>query len=145
MPGYIPLRLFVPRVKCQKCETCLMTGWRSDCGVLIFQVFDAFIVITSFVADLCLLLLLPDYNTRDFVFILAFLLPWRVIRVVDSTCSNSNNQISLQWFGFLIVITSNHLIFFLLKLLIFFKFSLKFLRFSSGRERPRTFPFKTCL
>lgn len=96
MPGYIPLRLFVPRVKCQKCETCLMTGWRSDCGVLIFQVFDAFIVITSFVADLCLLLLLPDYNTRDFVFILAFLLPWRVIRVVDSTCSNSNNQISLQ-------------------------------------------------
>lgn len=48
------------------------------------EVFDAFIVITSFVADLCLLLLLPDYNTRDFVFILAFLLPWRVIRVVDS-------------------------------------------------------------
>ncbi|XP_022300884.2 uncharacterized protein LOC111109086 isoform X1 [Crassostrea virginica] len=48
------------------------------------EVFDAFIVITSFVADIVLLLVLPDYNTRDFVFILAFLLPWRVIRVVDS-------------------------------------------------------------
>ncbi|XP_048731171.1 uncharacterized protein LOC125648241 isoform X2 [Ostrea edulis] len=48
------------------------------------EVFDAFIVIVSFVADLILLVTLPDYNTRDFVFILAFLLPWRVIRVVDS-------------------------------------------------------------
>jgi hypothetical protein len=28
----------------------------------------------------------PSYSTRDFVFILAFLLPWRVIRVVDSKC-----------------------------------------------------------
>ncbi|XP_061166946.1 uncharacterized protein LOC133175833 [Saccostrea echinata] len=48
------------------------------------EVFDAFLVIVSFVADIILLVALPDYNTRDFVFILAFLLPWRVIRVVDS-------------------------------------------------------------
>ncbi|KAJ8299097.1 hypothetical protein KUTeg_023157 [Tegillarca granosa] len=48
------------------------------------EVFDAFIVIVSFVVDTTLLIVLPTYNTRDFVFILAFLLPWRVIRVVDS-------------------------------------------------------------
>jgi len=44
------------------------------------------IVTVSFVADTVLLIVFPSYSTRDFVFILAFLLPWRVIRVVDSKC-----------------------------------------------------------
>ncbi|XP_069131680.1 uncharacterized protein [Argopecten irradians] len=48
------------------------------------EVFDAFIVVTSFIVDSCLMVYLPMYDTRDFVFILAFLLPWRVIRVVNS-------------------------------------------------------------
>ncbi|XP_071182173.1 uncharacterized protein [Mytilus edulis] len=48
------------------------------------EVFDAFVVTISFVADTVLLVAFPTYSTRDFVFILAFLLPWRVIRVVDS-------------------------------------------------------------
>ncbi|KAK3103025.1 hypothetical protein FSP39_015846, partial [Pinctada imbricata] len=53
-------------------------------GILAIEVFDAFIVVTSFIADAVLVVIISDYNTRDFVFILAFLLPWRVIRVVDS-------------------------------------------------------------
>lgn len=48
------------------------------------EVFDALVVIISFIADTVLLVTFPSYSTRDFVFILAFLLPWRVIRVVDS-------------------------------------------------------------
>ena len=52
-----------------------------------FQVFDAFIVLASFFGDIILLMYVPHYSTRDFVFILAFLLPWRVIRVVDSKYS----------------------------------------------------------
>lgn len=48
------------------------------------EVFDAMIVIVSFITDTVLLVVFPSYSTRDFVFILAFLLPWRVIRVVDS-------------------------------------------------------------
>ncbi|XP_046561370.1 uncharacterized protein LOC124270375 [Haliotis rubra] len=48
------------------------------------EVFDAFIVIVSFVVDLVFLNRLPNYKIQDFVFILAFLLPWRVIRVVNS-------------------------------------------------------------
>ncbi|CAG2213701.1 unnamed protein product [Mytilus edulis] len=53
-------------------------------GIVSIEVFDAFVVTISFVADTVLLVAFPTYSTRDFVFILAFLLPWRVIRVVDS-------------------------------------------------------------
>ena len=49
-----------------------------------FQVFDAFIVVMSFLVDFCFIVFLPDIDTKDFVFILAILLPWRVIRVVNS-------------------------------------------------------------
>lgn len=48
------------------------------------EVFDAFVVVMSFLMDFSFLLFLPDIATKDFLFILAFLLPWRVIRVVNS-------------------------------------------------------------
>ena len=54
------------------------------------------IVIVSFIADTVLLVVFPSYSTRDFVFILAFLLPWRVIRVVDSKFTTLNQSISFH-------------------------------------------------
>ncbi|KAL4225346.1 Voltage-gated hydrogen channel 1 [Mactra antiquata] len=48
------------------------------------EVFDCFVVIVSFIVDLILLKGLSEYNVQDAVFVLTFLLPWRVIRVVNS-------------------------------------------------------------
>ncbi|XP_036360392.1 uncharacterized protein LOC115214246 isoform X10 [Octopus sinensis] len=48
------------------------------------EVFDAAILIVSFIVDLIFVNGLPRYKIEEFVFILAFLLPWRVIRVVNS-------------------------------------------------------------
>lgn len=48
------------------------------------EVFDATILIVSFIVDLIFVKGLPRYKIEEFVFILAFLLPWRVIRVVNS-------------------------------------------------------------
>ncbi|KAH3888162.1 uncharacterized protein LOC127845958 [Dreissena polymorpha] len=48
------------------------------------EVFDASVVLISFLLDFSFLMFLPNIDTKDFVFILAILLPWRVIRVVDS-------------------------------------------------------------
>ncbi|KAH9505066.1 hypothetical protein Btru_061612 [Bulinus truncatus] len=47
------------------------------------ETFDLFIVLISFVVDLVCMQIMPRYKIQDFVFILAFLLPWRVIRVVN--------------------------------------------------------------
>ncbi|KAL8597560.1 hypothetical protein ACOMHN_001491 [Nucella lapillus] len=51
------------------------------CGV---GVFDAVIILASFVVDLVFLKGLQAFPLDDSIFILAFLLPWRVIRVVNS-------------------------------------------------------------
>ncbi|XP_053385066.1 uncharacterized protein LOC123536889 [Mercenaria mercenaria] len=48
------------------------------------EVFDSLVVFISFVVDLVLLKGLMEYRVQDAVFILTFLLPWRVIRVVNS-------------------------------------------------------------
>ncbi|XP_063400511.1 uncharacterized protein LOC134685057 isoform X1 [Mytilus trossulus] len=48
------------------------------------EVFDACIVALSFVVDLVFLKGLSVYTIQEFVFILAFMLPWGVIRVVNS-------------------------------------------------------------
>ncbi|XP_045174776.2 uncharacterized protein LOC123536056 [Mercenaria mercenaria] len=48
------------------------------------EVFDAFVVVMSFLMDFTFLVFLHEIDTKDFVFILAILLPWRVIRVVNS-------------------------------------------------------------
>lgn len=48
------------------------------------EVFDACIVALSFVIDLVFLKGLTVYTIQEFVFILAFMLPWGVIRVVNS-------------------------------------------------------------
>ncbi|KAL8614170.1 hypothetical protein ACOMHN_026387 [Nucella lapillus] len=48
------------------------------------QTFDFFIVMVSFLVDIVFMQILPRFKIQDFVFILAFLLPWRVIRVVNS-------------------------------------------------------------
>ncbi|KAL3842988.1 hypothetical protein ACJMK2_020956 [Sinanodonta woodiana] len=49
-----------------------------------FEFFDSIIVICSFVLDLVFIKGLTSYHIEDFVFILTFLLPWRVIRVANS-------------------------------------------------------------
>ncbi|KAK3607454.1 hypothetical protein CHS0354_015598 [Potamilus streckersoni] len=49
-----------------------------------FEFFDCIIVICSFVLDLVFIKGLTSYHIEDFVFILTFLLPWRVIRVANS-------------------------------------------------------------
>lgn len=48
------------------------------------EVFDAVVVFISFVVDLVLLKGIMEYKIQDVIFILTFLLPWRVIRVVNS-------------------------------------------------------------
>ncbi|XP_050410768.1 uncharacterized protein LOC126825243 [Patella vulgata] len=48
------------------------------------EVFDAVIILLSFIVDLIFLKGLSNSAISDPVFILAFLLPWRVIRVVNS-------------------------------------------------------------
>ncbi|XP_062621213.1 uncharacterized protein LOC134282843 [Saccostrea cucullata] len=48
------------------------------------EVFDGFIVVASFVVDLVFIRGLSAYKIQKFVVILAFLVPWRVIRVVNS-------------------------------------------------------------
>ncbi|KAK3607453.1 hypothetical protein CHS0354_015597 [Potamilus streckersoni] len=49
-----------------------------------FEFFDGIIVICSFVLDLVFIKDLTSYQIEDFVFILTFLIPWRVIRVANS-------------------------------------------------------------
>ncbi|WAR03703.1 HVCN1-like protein, partial [Mya arenaria] len=48
------------------------------------ECFDAFVVIASFVVDLVFLGGLQDFEVQEFVLILAFMVPWRIIRVVNS-------------------------------------------------------------
>ncbi|KAH3897331.1 hypothetical protein DPMN_021519 [Dreissena polymorpha] len=48
------------------------------------EVFDTIVVIVSFVVDVVLLRGLTHYKVQDALLILSFLLPWRVIRVVNS-------------------------------------------------------------
>ena len=43
------------------------------------------IVLASFIVDLVLLEGLQQFTVQEFVLILAFLVPWRIIRVVNST------------------------------------------------------------
>nr|KAG5685551.1 hypothetical protein BaRGS_001974 [Batillaria attramentaria] len=68
---------------------CRTTMLKAFCAGLPFfkrklETFDLFIVVVSFVVDVVFMQILPRFKIQDFVFILAFLLPWRVIRVVDS-------------------------------------------------------------
>ncbi|XP_025087894.1 uncharacterized protein LOC112560322 isoform X2 [Pomacea canaliculata] len=48
------------------------------------EVFDAVIILASFVVDLVFIKGVPVFVVDESIFILAFLLPWRVIRVVNS-------------------------------------------------------------
>ncbi|XP_048731494.2 uncharacterized protein LOC125648425 [Ostrea edulis] len=48
------------------------------------EVFDGFIVVASFIVDLVFIKGLSAYRVQKFVVILAFLVPWRVVRVVNS-------------------------------------------------------------
>lgn len=50
----------------------------------ILQVFDTFVILTSFIVDMIFVKGLSMYTLRQFVYILAFMLPWRVIRVTNS-------------------------------------------------------------
>ena len=46
--------------------------------------FDSFVILASFVVDLIFIKGLAMYTIHEFVYILAFMLPWRVIRVTNS-------------------------------------------------------------
>ncbi|XP_060575881.1 uncharacterized protein LOC132733282 isoform X2 [Ruditapes philippinarum] len=48
------------------------------------ECFDGFIVIASFIVDLVFLKGLQQFTVQEFVMILAFMVPWRIIRVVNS-------------------------------------------------------------
>ncbi|KAL5006614.1 hypothetical protein ScPMuIL_015420 [Solemya velum] len=48
------------------------------------EVFDSAVITASFIVDLAFLKGMTMYSLQDLVFILAFMLPWRVIRVVNS-------------------------------------------------------------
>lgn len=48
------------------------------------EVFDGFVVVASFIVDLVFIKGLSAYKVQKFVVILAFLVPWRVVRVVNS-------------------------------------------------------------
>ncbi|XP_052799460.1 uncharacterized protein LOC128231081 [Mya arenaria] len=48
------------------------------------EVFDTFVILTSFVVDMIFVKGLSMYTLKQFVYILAFMLPWRVIRVTNS-------------------------------------------------------------
>nr|KAI8759895.1 Voltage-gated hydrogen channel 1 [Biomphalaria glabrata] len=48
------------------------------------QVFDAIVIIASFAVDLTFIKGLAEFAVDDSIFVLVFLLPWRVIRVVNS-------------------------------------------------------------
>ncbi|XP_076113549.1 uncharacterized protein LOC143081694 isoform X1 [Mytilus galloprovincialis] len=48
------------------------------------EVFDGFIVFASFILDIAFIKGITIYSIQEFVFILAFLVPWRVLRVVNS-------------------------------------------------------------
>jgi len=52
--------------------------------VFILQCFDSFIVVASFIVDLVFLKGLQQFTVQEFVLILAFMVPWRIIRVVNS-------------------------------------------------------------
>ncbi|KAL4224773.1 Voltage-gated hydrogen channel 1 [Mactra antiquata] len=48
------------------------------------EVFDTFVILTSFIIDMIFVKGLSMYTLKQFVYILAFMLPWRVIRVTNS-------------------------------------------------------------
>lgn len=50
----------------------------------IFQVFDAVIVLVSFSLDVYYIKGLTNYPVESFVLILTIMIPWRVIRVLNS-------------------------------------------------------------
>ncbi|XP_071120833.1 uncharacterized protein [Mytilus edulis] len=60
------------------------------------QLFDGVIVIISFVLDLAFIKGMMEYPLEDAVEILAFLIPWRVIRVANSLVVSVTDQAHLQ-------------------------------------------------
>ncbi|XP_052064947.1 uncharacterized protein LOC127704771 [Mytilus californianus] len=60
------------------------------------QLFDGVIVIISFVLDLAFIKGMMEYPLEDAVEILAFLIPWRVIRVANSLVVTVTDQAHLQ-------------------------------------------------
>ena len=59
---------------------------------LFSQVFDSFVILASFVVDIIFMKGLAVYTIHEFVYILAFMLPWRVIRVTNSKYVYSNTK-----------------------------------------------------
>ena len=53
-------------------------------SMFLFQLFDSFVVVASFIADLYFIDGLTNYPLESFVLILALMVPWRVIRVLNS-------------------------------------------------------------
>ena len=52
--------------------------------LFFLQVFDTFVILTSFIVDMIFVKGFSMYTLSQFIYILAFMLPWRVIRVTNS-------------------------------------------------------------
>ncbi|XP_033751702.1 uncharacterized protein LOC117335660 isoform X3 [Pecten maximus] len=61
-----------------------------------FELFDGFIVVTSFVIDIAFIKGIMGYPLEDAVATLAFLIPWRVIRVANSLVMAVMDEAHLQ-------------------------------------------------
>lgn len=75
--------------------SCMCT--RCKCCYVLLQVFDAVIILASFVVDLVFIKGVPVFVVDESIFILAFLLPWRVIRVVNSKFLSSQDELFLHY------------------------------------------------
>ncbi|KAH9494785.1 hypothetical protein Btru_020608 [Bulinus truncatus] len=75
--GCMSARLYVSMAVCQ--HGC-MSSWL----YVSTAVFDAVVIIASFAVDLTFIKGLAEFAVEDSIFVLVFLLPWRVIRVVNS-------------------------------------------------------------
>ncbi|XP_021353288.1 uncharacterized protein LOC110450231 isoform X2 [Mizuhopecten yessoensis] len=65
-------------------------------GILVLMLFDGFIVVTSFVIDIAFIKGIMGYPLEDAVATLAFLIPWRVIRVANSLVMAVMDEAHLQ-------------------------------------------------
>ena len=79
---YHTLFVIFERSANSKLSSAAKCRWRFS--MFLFQLFDSFVVVASFIADLYFIDGLTNYPLESFVLILALMVPWRVIRVLNS-------------------------------------------------------------
>lgn len=65
-------------------------------SILHIQVFDALVILISFVIDLVFIEGVMSMEISNYVIVLTFLLPWRIIRILNSK-SNICYLIKSEW------------------------------------------------